>query len=171
MTKPLLCGVGRLVEAKGFDLLIEAFEAIDANLLIIGDGSLKKTLQKAIERFGLQRRVKLTGHRTDATEIMGGVDGLVISSRREGFSYVFAEALLAKCPIIATDVPVCNEFLPRHLLTATTVSSIRTRLIECLDHPDSWRAEMSVPFARAEQELTLAGMAERTLAFYRKIVV
>lgn len=41
---------------------------------------------------------------------------LMIFSRREGGSYVFAEAMMAGAPLAATDMPVAKELLPPELI-------------------------------------------------------
>ena len=61
----LLC-VGRLCEAKGQLLLVEAAarlaaRGIDFELVLAGDGPMRNELQQAIERAGLSRRARITG--------------------------------------------------------------------------------------------------------------
>ena len=168
--KPLLCSIGRLVEAKGFDLLINALSGLDLNLLIIGGGPLFEPLQEQINRMGLQGKIKLIGHRADVASLLPGIDGVVISSKREGFSYVFAEALLAERPVLATDVPICNELLPRAFIMEKTSQSIHDKLQQYVFEPVQWREGMTDVFNKARQELTLGAMTERTLALYREIL-
>jgi len=167
--KPLLCSIGRLVEAKGFNWLIEAMLTVDANLLIIGEGKLRIFLQEQIDQLSLQRRVKLVGHRDDVIELLGGVDGMIISSRNEGFSYVFVEALLSKTPVLATDVSA-KEFLPKSLIMDKNAHSISAKMNEYVFAPDIWHMQMQEVFERAARELTLEMMTERTLSVYRKVL-
>lgn len=167
--RPLLCSIGRLVDAKGFDVLIDALQSVDVNMLIIGEGQLKANLQTQIQKHNLQNRIKLTGHRNDIQEILSGVDGMVISSRNEGFSYVFVEALLSKTPVLATDISA-KEFLPETLIMKKSVDSIRDKISEYAFSPVKWEQEMLPVFNRAEQELTLEAMVHRTLSVYKKIL-
>lgn len=48
---PLLLAVGRLVEAKGFDLLLEAVHGLPLSLLIVGDGPEKERLEKKVAQL------------------------------------------------------------------------------------------------------------------------
>ena len=60
----------------------------------------------------------LLGPRDPALDYIRAADLTVISSRNEGFSYAFAEALLEKTPVVSTNVPIPNEVLPQQYLCA-----------------------------------------------------
>ena len=168
--KPLLCSIGRLVPAKGFDLLIEAFHNVDANLLIAGDGMEREALQQQLNKLGLQDRVKLLGYRADIADILHGVDGVIIASRNEGFSYVFAEALLQGKPIVSTDVPVANEVLDAELLMETASESMSLKLNELVFDPDRWTRLMMPAYHIAHEKFALSAMVSGTLDVYRKVM-
>jgi glycosyltransferase involved in cell wall biosynthesis len=96
---------------------------------------------------------------------------VVISSRREGFSYVFNEAVLTGSRILATDVPVANEVLPASLITAIAdPQAFRTRLISLLDNMDDWSDLMQQPRKIAAEMMTLTGMSKRTVTVYQHIL-
>ncbi len=167
--RPLLCSVGRLVQAKGFDLLLEAVKELDVNLIILGDGELKKQLQATIDQFNLSDKVVLAGHRKDVMSILNGVDGMVIASRNEGFSYVFVEAILSGVPVISTDVST-KEFLPDELIMSKTVDSIRAKINCFAFAKEEWLEHMQPVFLRAQHELTLAAMGQKTLSVYQSVL-
>ncbi|GAB4260057.1 MAG: glycosyltransferase family 1 protein [Methylomicrobium sp.] len=168
--RPLLCSIGRLVPAKGFDLLIDAIETVDASLLIVGAGPLQPDLQARIDELKLSHRVKLTGHRRDVPRIIAGCEGVVIASRYEGFSYVFAEAVLLGKPVLATDVPVANEVLDKDLIMPIDSDAIRDKLIGCLCDSEFWRKKMEPVWRLARDRFELGVMADNTLAVYRKVL-
>lgn len=99
--------VGRLVEQKGFDRLIDAFAALPpglpASLDIFGEGPLRDALTARIKARGLTGRVRLAGLARSAAEWMGAGDALIVSSRYEGFSNVLAEAVCSGLPAIGFD--------------------------------------------------------------------
>lgn len=101
--------VGRLTEQKGFDLLIEAFGKLPADLpatlSIFGEGEAHQRLQSLITRSGLTDRVRLAGLVPTAADWLGAGDVLVVSSRYEGFCNVVAEATCSGFPIISFDCP------------------------------------------------------------------
>jgi len=163
--RPTWLAVGRLVPAKGFDMLIDAFQHVNGSLVIAGDGPERGNLSQQITRLGLEDRISLLGHRTDIPHLLQMADGVVISSRREGFSYVFAEALLAEKPIVATDVPIANEFLLPEFIVKKPESSEYFAEYLNIDLENAANLQQSAQ-ARGRQELTLEGMVENTLRIY-----
>ncbi|MFO8142922.1 MAG: glycosyltransferase, partial [Marinobacter sp.] len=108
------------------------------------------------------------GFRHDVAALMMAADGVVISSEREGFSYVCAEALLSGKPIISTNVPIANEFLPtRSICSAKTSEDFARYLNQDLEALTSSQAD-----ARkiACEKLTLQAMTKQTLAVYQKAI-
>ncbi|BBH43996.1 glycosyltransferase [Pseudomonas sp. KU43P] len=108
--------VGRLVESKGFEMLIEAFakgSALqpDMHLAIIGDGPLRAALQVRIDALGLRDRVHLCGYRDDLRQLYCAFDWLLVPSRAEGLGLVVQEAVMADVPVICSDLPVFHEQL------------------------------------------------------------
>lgn len=100
--------VGRLVELKAHDTLIEAFaEATDdskVKLLIVGDGPEMGNCSRLIEAKGLKNRVRLLGQRDDVPSILGISDCFVLASKSEGLSCSIIEAMASGLPVIATNV-------------------------------------------------------------------
>ena len=112
----VLGAVGRLVDSKGFGMLIEAFAARatlqpDLQLAIIGDGPLRATLQAQVEALGLSGRVRLCGHHDDLHQLYRAFDWLLVPSRAEGLGLVVQEAVMADVPVICSDLPVFHEQL------------------------------------------------------------
>jgi len=100
---PLLLALGRLHEAKAFDVLIDAMVQIpEAQLWIAGEGELRGPLEAQIERLHLSERVKLLGWRNDRLDLMATADICVFPSRYEPFGIVSIEAWAARVPLIAT---------------------------------------------------------------------
>lgn len=160
--------VGRLVPAKGFDTLVEAFASVvDGHLLIAGDGPQLETLNRLIREKSLTDRISLLGHRNDIPRLMNACDALVIASRREGFSYVFAEALMQGVPVVSTDVPIPNEVLPAELICPPDDPQALARLINGLDPSARCHGDAR---AFAREQLTIAAMVDRTRLVYRNAV-
>ena len=61
LARPVVVSVGRLVPAKGFDLLLRAWTAVPASLVIVGDGPERSRLETMIAEYGLGDRVILAG--------------------------------------------------------------------------------------------------------------
>tara|TARA_R110002020_G_scaffold471832_1_gene699273 strand:- start:14588 stop:15697 length:1110 start_codon:yes stop_codon:yes gene_type:complete len=114
--KKLIVAVGRLVDEKCFDLLIEAIELtrreVDIQCIILGEGILRKGLEAEISKRHLDNVVQMPGHTTNPWYWMKKADVFVLSSKHEGFGLVLAEALVLDIPIVSTDC----EYGPKEIL-------------------------------------------------------
>lgn len=113
---PLILAAGRLIPAKGFDILIDAFIHVltvqPAKLLILGDGPEKVALQGRIDERGLSSHVSLYGFCPNPYAWMRQANLFVLSSRHEGLPGVLIEAMACGCKVVATDCP----YGPREIL-------------------------------------------------------
>jgi glycosyltransferase involved in cell wall biosynthesis len=167
---PLVLACGRLVEVKGFDLLIDAWRDVNAQLVIAGDGPLRAALAARIDAAGLGAKVRLLGERADVPALMAAADLFVLSSRREGLPYVLLEALHARRPVVATRTGGAVDLLPAACLADVGDSGALARCVAQALHPASGcRRGMSAAWERARRELTLDAMAARHLALYSEL--
>jgi glycosyltransferase involved in cell wall biosynthesis len=109
-----LLAVGRLVEKKGFDVLLRALarSATARRLDVVGDGPERERLGALVARLGLGGRVRFRGRLTHrelpAAYAAAGV--VVVPSRldrsgdRDGLPNVVLEAMASGRPIVASDV-------------------------------------------------------------------
>jgi len=167
---PIFVAIGRLVEAKGFDVLTDAVAPMKVALLIAGDGAEKARLEQRIRTKNASGFVRLIGHRADVSRLIASSDGVVVSSRKEGFSYVVAETLLLGQRLLSTDVPVANEILPRELIVPIEdPRALRERLAMLLDDPERWR-ELAAPAAEyAREHFTIEAMVRKTAEVYGQV--
>lgn len=131
---PLVLGVGRLVEKKGFDILIDAVGLLHragrtVRCRIVGDGDQRDSLQARITRAGLDDLVTLTGPlpqqnvraelgRADvfAAPCVVGSDG-----NADGLPTVLLEAMALGVPSVSTDVTGIAEAI-HHEITGLRVN-------------------------------------------------
>lgn len=111
-----LASIGRLADVKRFDLMIDAFALVraqlpEASLTIFGDGPARAALEAQIGRLGLDDAVALPGFAPDVTERIKASDMFICSSRREGFGNAIVEAMAAGVPVVSVDCPVGPEVL------------------------------------------------------------
>jgi glycosyltransferase involved in cell wall biosynthesis len=127
-------------------------------------------LEKRLECMHPNTQVRLIGHCDHPSDLMFSADGVIISSRREGFSYVFNEALMCGANILSTDVPVANEVLPSELIVAVDdAAKLREKLIMLLNTPEAWAALMQGAHQFARQNMTITQMTEKTINLYQRI--
>ena len=120
--------IGELTRNKNQVALIEeARENPDMYVAIVGEGELRKELEKKIEEYGLKERVKLFGF-LPAEEVLKGFDVFSLPSKKEGLPYVLLEARQVGLPIRANrvggvsdilDSDDMSEFTLEHMLEET----------------------------------------------------
>jgi glycosyltransferase involved in cell wall biosynthesis len=170
MDQFVICAVGRLVKAKGFDLLLEAINGMPVSLLIVGEGPEATNLMQQIKALHHPTHVQLIGHRQDVNDLIYSSDALVIASRREGFPYVFVEAVMSQAKILATHVPVA-EVLPTDLVVPVEdVKALRSQLIYLMAHLDEWESLMQPVRQFVTTELQCSTMAKHTIAKYQSAI-
>lgn len=94
--KPHLLAIGRLTEQKGYDLLLENINRLKPNipfqLTILGKGPLYNDIKDYIQSNSLGDDVHLMGFSCDPYSTIKNADGLILSSKYEGFPNVILEA-------------------------------------------------------------------------------
>ena len=105
--KAILVTVGRLVEEKGYDILIDSAiilkdKGIDFTWYIIGEGPKRKDIELWINRNGLCGKVILLGLIENPYGYMLYSDIYVQTSRYEGYCLTLAEARILNKPIVTT---------------------------------------------------------------------
>ncbi len=104
---PTIVGVGRLNRQKDFAALIRAFKIVlqscEAELVILGEGEERASLEALIEALHLSEHVKLYGFADNPYAIMANADLFVLSSIFEGLPTVLIEALALGLPVVSTD--------------------------------------------------------------------
>lgn len=118
-----LLSVGRMVEKKGFDRLIDGLALLPATLdwrwIHIGGGDLGDPLQARAEALGISDRIDWKGTRAqpEVVAAMQSADMFILPSRvaadgdRDGLPNVLMEAALQRLPILSTPVSAIPEFI------------------------------------------------------------
>lgn len=123
--RPLILAVGRLVEKKGFDQLIEACallkqQGVRFACTIVGEeGSAGEALRIQIRRLGLTDAVKLHGAVTQdqLRDIYRGAHAFALPCQimedgdRDGFPNVLAEAMAMGVPVVSTTISGIPEMI------------------------------------------------------------
>jgi colanic acid/amylovoran biosynthesis glycosyltransferase len=122
--KPLILGVGRLVEKKGFRYLIEACrilkqQARDFRCVIIGGGVERGNLRNLISKCSLEDTVELMGPQTLSVVMdhMVRAQMLVLpcivaeDGNRDALPTVMLEAMALGRPVVSTDLPGVTEIV------------------------------------------------------------
>lgn len=102
--------VGRLVQEKGADLLLDAMallasEGLRPGLTVVGDGPERTALEAQTHRIGVAGQVVFTGtlrHET-LVKMLNRHRVLVVPSRHEAFGVVALEGIACGCAVVVSD--------------------------------------------------------------------
>ena len=118
--KQYFLAIGRLVEQKGFDMLITAYSlAVNKNknlpsLVIAGQGEDEAKLKALVSELKLEEHVTFAGFLRNPYYPMAQAECFVLSSRHEGMPTVLIEALSLGTACIAFDCPTGPSEIIRH---------------------------------------------------------
>ena len=149
--------VGRLVEKKGTALLLRAFGQVVAQhpatrLVIIGDGPLRRSLERLAARLGLDRAVAFLGLQPQpaVAEWMRKAAVLAVPSLTardgdaEGLPTVIPEAAASGLPVVGSahsGIPeAIEDGRSGYVVRAGEVESLSARLAELIASPDLRRS-------------------------------
>lgn len=140
---PRLICIGRLAEAKGQPVLIEAAARLAAKnvlfeLVLAGDGPLRSTLESLIAKHGLEQHVRITGwiSSTQVREEILASRAMVLPSFAEGLPVVIMEAMALCRPVLTTYVAGIPELVQHGvtgwLFPAGSVDDLTKAMEDCL---------------------------------------
>jgi colanic acid/amylovoran biosynthesis glycosyltransferase len=138
----LIC-VGRLCEAKGQLLLIEATallagKGISFELVLAGDGPMRGEIERLVDKYGLGERVRITGwiSGSDVRKEILAARALVLPSFAEGLPVVIMEAMALRRPVLSTYVAGIPELVrpgrDGWLFAAGSVEELASAMQDCL---------------------------------------
>lgn len=166
----VISAVGRIEQVKNFPLLIRAIKDLDVKLVIVGEGSEKESLTNLVKELGIEAKVVFTGFREDVLKIIAHSKICAVSSDREGFSYVMAEALLLGIPVVSTDVGDMKKILPKGFVVPVSDEEKLTETLRLMkDNYQDALASYEQSFHFAEEHFTLGAMAKQVLSLYSKV--
>jgi len=117
-SKPVILFVGSLIERKGVGLLLESFARLSAEhsatrLRIVGDGPLRKKLEKQTAALGLRDRVDFRGfvEPADIPFEYALADLFVLPSLEDTFAVVVVEAMASGVPVICSPLAGVSAYL------------------------------------------------------------
>jgi len=115
---PVVGIVGRLRWEKGQALLFDAFSIVleqfpDAQLLIVGDGPDRLSLEQRAKSLGIVNSIFWLGQKSpeEVYRLFSIMDIVAVPSVFEGFGLVAAEAMAAGLPVVASNVGGLTEVI------------------------------------------------------------
>lgn len=174
-----ITAMGRLTYQKGFDILINAFAKIAADipeytLVIYGKGNDKDALEKLIDEHGLTGRVLLPGTSPDAIKKVAGSSVFVLSSRLEGMPNALMEAMACGVPCISTNCPMGPEELIEDgvngiLIPVDDAGALAESMLKILTDGD-FAAKLAANAYKLRETHSVESVGECWLSYIDKIV-
>jgi glycosyltransferase involved in cell wall biosynthesis len=152
----LIGTVGRLVQRKGFDVLLRAFAAAQlphARLVLVGDGSERRSLEQ-LATDG----VHFTGYRRDVKDLYQAFDLFVCPSRYEPFGRVITEALDSGVPVVAADAEGPRDIAQRYPIELVQIDDVPQLVSALQRHHAAGRRRIECDLAEFSLERTGAQM-------------
>ena len=178
--------VGRIVEKKGFQPLVEAFARArrehPMHLTIVGEGPLRPQVEELVERNGLHADVSILGRRPHAevAALMSASDVFVLPSvtsaegDKEGTPTVLMEAMASGLPAISTrhaGIPeVVRDYETGLLVEERDVDGLARALVTAAGAADRWPEWAEAGRRHVEAEFNSIGQARRLEAIYDSLL-
>ena len=171
-TPKRVIAVGRLAPVKGFDVLLNAWAHVkEAQLTLVGDGPERHALETLASKLKITDRVIFAGFRSDVPALLADSDLLVISSRREGMSLVFAEALHVRRQVVSVTTGCMRDLLPPgFLVPPENPTALAAAINHALDNWNAGTAQFEPLWEMAQKELTIEAMTKKTAAVYERVL-
>lgn len=114
--EPVFLSYGRMVNKKGFDVLLQAFadyvrQSGGGRLVLGGAGPEAAALRAQAEGLGIEARTEFPGWLSDVPTALARADVFVLPSRDEPFGIALLEAMAMGLPIVATRTRGPQEIL------------------------------------------------------------
>ncbi|HHC72641.1 MAG TPA: glycosyltransferase [Thiotrichales bacterium] len=107
--EPVIVGAGRLTRQKDFPTLLRAFAELratrPARLVILGEGGMRKRLERLAGELGVAETVAMPGFDPNPHRWIARARLFVLSSAWEGSPNALTEAMALGVPVVSTDCP------------------------------------------------------------------
>ncbi|NJE05720.1 glycosyltransferase family 4 protein [Thermococcus sp. M36] len=174
--KKVVLNVANLVPIKGHKYLIEAIKNVvkgreDIMLIIVGDGPLRKDLEKQINKLNLESYVKLVGAKPhhEIPLWINAADLFVLPSLSEGNPTVMFEALGVGLPFVGATVGGIPEIITSEdyglLCPPKDPHCLAEKILIALDK--EWDRDKIRKYA---EQFTWENIARQTFKVYKQIL-
>ena len=174
-----VCCVGRLIPLKGLDDVINALPRIlehtpQARLVLVGDGPERDHLHTLAESLDVENAVVFAGVRRNVPRILRASSVFVHASHTEALSNAVLEAMAARCPVAASDIPGNAEVIVHEntglLFPPRNPDAVAENVIRLLADTELCAQLTQNARALIEQKFRMETMAEATGKVYLDVL-
>jgi len=178
---PMLLFVGRLVQEKGIQVLLQAAPSIlakhpNATFMIAGTGYYEEDLKRQVGELGIGQNVRFFGHANDQSlpELYKMADICVVPSLYEPFGIVALEGMAASLPTVTSDNGGLVDII-RHMENGLTtfagnVDSLAWGLLQVLDDPELAEKVGAQARAHVLEHYSWVSITAKTAALYHSVI-
>jgi glycosyltransferase involved in cell wall biosynthesis len=178
LPRPRVVFTGRMHPQKNLPLLLEAWTEVarrsTANLILVGPGDERRTLEDLAGSLGIADRVQFTGGVADASEYLRAADIFVLPSVAEGMSNSLLEAMATALPCIASRIAGNTDLIDDgrngRLVERPDAASWSAAILEWLENPEAARRLGEAARRRIDEEFALPIVVDRYVDLYRKMI-
>jgi len=172
-TSPLIIGtIAEWTKNKGLIYLLKAVKKIKNkkfDLILIGSGENpdKDKMNKLTRKY---KNIHLIEYIPDAVKYLKAFDIFILPSLKEGLPYTIIEAMIAKVPIIASNIGGIPEMIidkeTGFLIKPKNSEEIKSKIEYILSNPEEIKRITEKAKQKAEQEFSFRQMVEKTKKIY-----
>jgi glycosyltransferase involved in cell wall biosynthesis len=191
--RPVLLFLGSLIQRKGVDVLLAAWEQIHrahptAELWLVGrdrfadEPAAEQFLKGCLESLPAAARahVRRFGVRDDPARLLQAVDVFLFPSRQEGFGTAIIEAMACALPCVVAALPGITDYI----FPAPSAGGIESGIVVPQEDPGAFAAAAlalladrarasavgAAAWERARGRFAMGRIAEEYLAWYRELL-
>jgi glycosyltransferase involved in cell wall biosynthesis len=173
--------VSRMRYEKGIDVLLQAWRlvqqadpALDARLILVGDGPLQAQLAQMAQALGIAERVEFTGAQSDIPAQLHRGSIAVLPSRSEGMPNALLEAMACGRACVATRVSGSEDLIQPGenglLVEVEDYAGMAQALLTLLHDRAMVRRYQCAARQTIEHSYSLECVADRYAALYQEVV-
>ena len=164
--------IARFDKQKDHQTLIQAFQGLNAELILVGDGVNLEEIRHQTEQRGMSDKVKFLGFRQDIAKILADVQIFTLISNWEGLPCTIIEAMRAGLPVVASDVGGVREIVIEaetgYVIGQGDVETLHQKLSYLINNKQVREKMGKQARQRYESDLTFEHMYQKTLEVYQK---
>lgn len=159
--------VGRIQEVKRIDLFLRAIAEASREMpgltaTIVGDGTLRKSMERLACELGIAERVEFAGYQDDIPHFLRRARVFVLTSDTEGLALSLMEAMTCGLPAVVSNVGDLGDLVQHgvngFLVDERTPEAFAARIVELLS--DSQRLSA---FSQAARQAALRHQTPRVI--------
>ena len=180
---PLICGVGRLVEGKGWKEFLDVCARISVDypschFIVAGDGPLREALRHRGDELGLTSKLHWLGARLDARRLVGGSDLFLFPSLHEALPTTLLEAFAMRTPVAGflpkggtgEVLALSAEKPPAILLSSRDVTALVHECLFLLQNPDQSKAMADTAYDLVCRQFDMRLISAKLVTLYESLI-